>query len=40
MALVPVAEDAKTKRYYKYYEQNCIPDTRTACYDDASKGSM
>ena len=41
MALVPVAEDAKTKRYYKYYEQGIAsPTPEQLAAIDASKGTV
>ncbi len=41
MALVPVADDAKTKSYFKYYEQGILPPTpEQFAYVDQSKGTV
>ena len=41
MAFVPVAEDAKTKSYYKYYEQGIAsPTAEQLAMVDASKGTV
>ncbi len=41
MSLVPVAENAKTKRYYKYYEQGIAsPTAQQLAMIDASKGTL
>lgn len=41
MALVPVAEDAKTKSFYKYYEQGIAsPTPEQMAMVDASKGTV